>query len=128
MTARADIMQALREMATGGQVLATLQAIADRAGVSKRTVIRVLRVIERRGEIQRTGREREVGWIRLVTPDAKTASCHHRITTDDPADLTPGAEYTPINDVAAVAADRVRYYRATGRAVPAGLLALTGET
>lgn len=120
-----DILQAIAALSVNGECRATLQTIADRAGVCERTVRRALKSLERSGLVTRDGGQGRVATF--TTPDIQTKkrdlSEVGRRVYDDPADKTPGAEYTPIGDIGAAVRDRVKWYVAKGRAVPASLSA-----
>lgn len=51
MSTTRSVMDALRLWKEGDAAVPTFEAVADRAGVSERTLSRTMRVLERRGSI-----------------------------------------------------------------------------
>lgn len=111
MTTRAKIIKALRGICAFGEVQVTIATIAERAGVSTRTVIRALPELERDGFIARVGGQGKIATVTCDNArnlrDLSQVGVFNRVY-EDPADRTPGAEYTPVSDIDAARADRAR--------------------
>lgn len=105
-----DILATLRRLCGDRDRTLTTAEIAADAQCSTRTVLRALRVLVAAGLIRKRGEERQVQSFAVVTDGDRscTMSPEFRRIYEDPADLTPGAEYTPLKDVEAVRADRAR--------------------
>lgn len=89
----------------------TVAGISARAGVSTKTILRALPGLETAGLVSVTrggGRGRETTVAILDKSKVSgSVSVFHRVY-EDPADKTPGAEYTPVSDIDAARADRAR--------------------
>lgn len=120
MTTSADILRALRNLCGEAGARVTVAQIASNAGVSEKTVRRALPKLVRAGLVTRDGGQGAVATFRTSdTPqkNGRMTEVPGRIY-EDPADLTPGAEYTRIlpGKLDEVRADRARFYHArTGR-------------
>lgn len=105
-----DILETLRRLCGTEPRAVSVAEIARESGYSARTVKRALVQFVESGRIIKTGREREINVISVVTIDARfaTLSPDERRQLGREDDGIPGDEYTPILDVEAARADRAR--------------------
>ena len=115
------VLRVLSEASVGGECRLPIPELAKRAGVSKRTMLRVLPWLEDLDLIEREGGERRVNTIRLKIGDnnatAQIARCHQII--DDEDDLYEededgtrhkrGDEYIPVSDPQRAWRDRMEW-------------------
>lgn len=120
MTATPDILRALRKLCGESGARVTVAAIAKAAGVSEKTVRRALPKLVHAGLVTREGGQGAVATFRTSVTTQKNGrmtEVPNRIY-EDPADLTPGAEYSPIppGKLDEVRRDRARVmFARTGR-------------